>query len=95
MAEEKKESFFKKQDWFISAALVGGLYLIMVIFVYRFRVEPTNLEHFIHFLPLVSILMVGLGILNKKKKEEEKIALKKARYEMKKEILKAEREKKK
>ncbi len=91
MEKENKQSFFKKQDWFLSAGLVAGIYVIMVIFVYRFRVEATNIEHLVHFLPVVSILMVWIGVRDKKKKEQEEAERKKARYERRKETVKAKK----
>jgi hypothetical protein len=89
--KDKKQSIFKRQNWFFSAALVGGLYVVMVIFIYRFRVEASGVENFIHLLPLLSVLMVGVGILDKRKKEEDDAVRKKAKYEMTKELMKAER----
>ncbi len=90
--KEKKVSFFKKQDWFLSAVLVIVLYVIMLIYIYGFKQEESFIEHVIHVLPAISVFLVIFGFVDKRKKEAADAALKRKRYETRMALLKYQRE---
>lgn len=88
----KKKSFFKRQDWFLSAGLVFITYILLVIGVYVYNKERSGIQNIIHAMPLIAAGMIILGVSEKKRMEKLGREIKMKRYKVRMELSRIERE---
>lgn len=88
----KKKSFFKRQDWFLSAGLVFITYILLVIGVYVYNKERSGIQNIIHAMPLIAAGMIILGVSEKKRMEKLDREIKMKRYKVRMELSRIERE---
>lgn len=64
----RKEPFFQRQDWLISAGLTMVIYLIMLIMVYHFLPGPSLTKWLVHIIPVLAGAMAWHGIKERDQK---------------------------
>ena len=88
---KQRTPLLKRRNWFVSAGLLIALYLIMLLILRQFP-DSSPLMTMCHALPLIAILMVALGFLEKRKQEQEHRERARKRYEARMEISRAQRQ---
>ena len=72
MAKKKNAftRFLQQRNWFVSAGLVMLIYITGQLSLGFYLVDTSNIRMVFHALPLIAILMVVLGILEKRQGQE-------------------------
>ncbi len=77
-----KEPLLKRRNWFLSAGLTFFIYIVLLVFTRNVSSAVVGaVVNFIHFLPLLGVFMIIMGVHDKKRKEEWDRQRKKKRYE--------------
>jgi hypothetical protein len=82
----------QRRNWFVSAGLVFLVYLALLYTLSHIGGDNTLLMNMSHVLPLIALLMVVLGLFDKKREEEKERERAKNRYQTRMEMSKAQRE---
>ncbi len=68
------------------------LYLLVLFILDQFQGDTSSLKMMCHALPLIAVLMVVVGIFEKKKEEDQERVRARKRYEARMEISRAKRQ---
>ena len=90
--KNKRSSLWRKQNWFVSAGLVLLIYFVLLYALYSMAGDNSLLMKMAHALPLIAVLMAGLGFWEKRRDEEREGTRAKNRYAVRMEMSKAQRE---
>jgi len=90
--DRKKESLFKRRDWFLSGGLIIFIYLVLLISIYGYMEDRAYIVYVIHVLPLLVACLFMLGYFDKRKKEESLREKKQKRYQARLELSRIQRE---
>ena len=92
--EKAKESFLKRQNWFLAAGLTFVIYVLLLIFLWRFGSEDTAwMLRMVHVMLILVAMMAGLGLLELRRRETEDRERRQKRYQARMYLNKLEKEK--
>lgn len=92
--DKAKEPFLKRQNWFLAAGLTFVIYVLLVIFLWRFGSEDTAwMLRIVHVILVLVAMMAGLGLLDLRRREDEDRDRRQKRYQARMYLDKIEKEK--
>ena len=90
--KKPRKPLLQRRNWFVSAGLVMLIYVSLQVTLRLYWGDTTFIISSTHALPLIAVLMVLLGYIEKRQKEEQDREIKKKRYEVRMELSRIQRE---